>query len=170
MNTLWTPQNIANVATVVLTAASTAVTGIDRATLYPGSEIPWDNCTCGLLALAITDRYISRNFPVSAQDQQRNCCDLQVVFAFSLACVRCVPSPTEDADMPTVKDEIAAFTQQEWDAFTVWTTVQQSLASLESQSAITGWVVNDQVSVGPQGGCAGTELHFKVGLSYNCGG
>lgn len=176
MNTAWSPTKVTDVATIILNAVNaalgqTAAGSPERVTLTPGSEIPWDDCSCGLLSLAVTNRYVSRLFPVSAVDLPTNCCDTNIVAEMSLAIIRCVPGPGENGQSPTPEDMAAAFAVQESDAYTVWTAVECALDVMYQATnniMVFGFIINDQLTVGAEGGCAGTELHFKVGWTYPC--
>ena len=57
---------------------------------------------------------------------------------------------------------------QESDAFVVWNTTECVLSELADMNLINNYIVNDQVNVGAQGDCSGSELHFKFGLFMPC--
>lgn len=177
MSTCLTKTSPSTVAVTVLDTVSAALTGsaggpVSRIALMPGLEIAWDDCQCGTLALAVTNRYTSRNFPITAQDLPVNCCNLYLVYEYALVIVRCVPGETTDARPPKVAALASAFDVQESDAFVLRTQTECALASLYTPTGsetIAAYVVNDQPSLGPQGGCAGSQLNFKVAFSYPCG-
>ena len=175
------PTAVSNVLTPLLTAVSTGLAGTangapNRVLFQPGAEVAWDECDCGLLAVKVNRRYRTRGFPEDWTDRViGNCDELGIVVDCSLQLVRCVPIVGENDSLPASDTALlnAAIREQE-DAYTVWRTTQCYLTLLRepapgSPQLITDYVINDQTPLGPQGGCAGTELHFKFGLYIDCG-
>jgi len=153
----------------VLSAAAVAVSGsaggpIQRVEMHPGAEVAWDDCNCGLLALWTPRRYFSRGALFSdANDQVQNCQSVTRVVQFSLVILRCVPIPDDNGNPPTAADLTAAYAIQEDDAYTVLQSTMCVMTSLDN-TQIGAFVINDQVTLGPLGACAGTQLNFSVGF------
>jgi hypothetical protein len=176
VSTCWTATKPFTTAQAVLAAAETALVPTAggrplRVVCVPGAEVAWDECDCGTLSLAVTNRYVSRSFPTSAADLPTNCCDTYIVYEMALSIVRCVPGPGANGTAPGEAQLTASLGVQEEDAFVLWTTVECVLAGLyrpTGNETIAGFILNDSVSLGPSGNCAGTELHFKVGWTIDC--
>jgi len=174
---VWQPGSVAAVATTLLAAASTALTGtsggaVRRVVFAPGADVAWDNCDCGQLALAVRRRYTSRAFPTDASDVvMGNCENALVVFDCALSIVRCAPTPDVNGRPPSSQalSDVAAVLEE--DAYVVWNTTYCTLVNMRDANPrrVADFVINDQTSLGPLGGCAGTELHFKFGLYVPCG-
>jgi hypothetical protein len=65
---------------------------------------------------------------------------------------------------PPSADQDAAAQILAADAYQVLFSVSQLLCSLKDSGAISDYVIQDQVVMGPEGGCVGTELRFAVGM------
>jgi hypothetical protein len=174
---IWQSTNATAIVNTVLTAVSNALTGtsggpVKRTVFEPGSDVAWDACDCGQLALVIRRRYTSRSFPTDGSDLiVGNCENVLIVFDCALSIVRCVPISDINGKPPSPAALGAAAQIQDEDAYTVWNTTYCTLVSLRDANPrrVTDFIVNDQTSLGPQGGCSGTELHFKFGLYVPCG-
>jgi len=176
--TMMSSTSVLTVATQVLTAAAVALSGsssgpVKRVALFPGTEVPWDECDCGLLALNVVQMYNSRGGMLqSAGDVYQNCEPPVRVATMQLAVVRCLPvaSPSSVTQAPTPAQMIAAFAVQEEDAFLVWQSTQCVLNQLDDPTnpQVAAQLVNERISLGPAGGCVGTQLTFKVGWYRSC--
>lgn len=156
--------------------ASTSAGRPGRVALLPGTEVSWDGCDCGSLSVRVLRRYRTRRFPVDFSDQViGNCNELGIVVECAMLLLRCSPVVGEsDIDPPTVAALTRAMQDEQEDAFIVWDTTQCYLNTLANPAPghlrlIDNFIINDQVSIGPMGGCSGTELHFKIGFYVNCG-
>ena len=161
-----------NILTAMSTALATTTGGAPkRSTLVPGAEIPWDNCQCGTLSLAVTNRYASRNFPATTADQPVNCCNTMMVYEMSLSIVRCVPGMDADAAPPSPAALGTAFKIQDEDAFVLWTELECILKELYTPTgneSIAAYIINDEPTLGASGNCAGVQVNFKVAWNYDC--
>jgi hypothetical protein len=165
---------------VVFDTAAAIVTGVgvalgsgangtpERIGVVPGSEIAWDACDCGQLAIVIPRRYASNSFPTEAS-VVRNCENALVVAQLTLGLQRCAPNPSENGDPPKMATLQNAAMNQEEDVFIVRSTTQCILEHLQDVSDVASFTLTTQDSVGPQGGCYGTELTIFVGFYVNCG-
>lgn len=169
--------SVLTVANLVLTAASQALSGssagpINRVLMSPGAEVAWDECECGLLALSTGRVYRSRGQIFNDAGDVFLNCDAEIrVVSFSLSVVRCVPSVGDNVtSAPTADALTAAFAIQEEDGFLVWEAVTDTLCALVKASPpqVPAYVVNERVPLGPQGGCAGSQINFKVGWYRPC--
>jgi len=176
--TILTATSVLNVATQILSAASVALSGsssgpVSRVVMAPGIEVAFDECDCGLLALTTGNAFPSRGpLMTNAGDTFLNCEPEVFAVTFNLAVARCVPvsAPDDDTAAPMPAQLIAAFTAQEEDAFLVREAVANVLCALAGPPTptIAAWVINDRVPLGPLGGCAGTQLTFKVAWYRDC--
>lgn len=173
MSYYWTPTALNAVMAGLVTDVAAALVPtlggkVNRACVIPGSQAAWDNCQCGQLTLMHTRTFRSRNFPQDATGQFTKCDDFKLVYDMTMTLVRCVPGTLSGGQPPACEALAAANAVQESDAFVVWTTVDCSLSQLAEVNLVTDYIINDQTAVGPQGQCAGTELHFQVGLFPPC--
>lgn len=178
MSYFWTTTALPNLLSGLLGDVNTALGATpagacDRALLLPGADIPWDACECGTLGVAVRRAYRTRNFPQDAQDVYTKCDDFAMAFDLTMVVLRCVPlgdtnEPNTLYVPPTPAQSLAALQVQESDRAVVFNTVTCSLSELEDVSLVGSYIVNDSVSLGPQGGCAGSQLNFKVALYPPC--
>ena len=134
-----------------------------RICLYPGAEPTWDACDCGMLALHVPRNYPSDRFPdqkVAPPFKPGAGCSIPfTVVEYVVTVLRCVPG--NDNDRPPSCDRLnASMATQLDDRQAVLWGVQ---CCLESRTHM----ISDQLAVGEQGGCAGSELHVFVAFS-NC--
>lgn len=137
---------------------------LDRVGIVPGA-IAWDACdTCGQLALAVHRNYLSINFPQErtmteiADPPQYLCADIVV------QAIRCVPTVSESGAPPSTTALDNSAQDILIDASAVLCTVNATLSKMESNQLILDWMIRQQVYVGPQGACAGSELVVVVGI------
>lgn len=166
----WTSTSEYIITTDIVKAVTTALAAspggaVARASVVPGSAIAWDECDCeGSLMLAVNRHFRTRNFPQDASGTYTKCQDTKLVVDCSLAIIRCVSGVDENGDAPTPEQLGADAATQGSDAFTVWEAAQCILSQMEQGVLITDYIINDQSYTGPQGNCAGSELHFQFGL------
>jgi hypothetical protein len=175
--TMMAATSVLTVASQVLSACQVALSGsssgpVNRVALYPGAEIAWDECDCGLLAINVVRMFNSRgNMLQDAGDVYQACEPPVRVASFQLTVVRCLPVTGHDVTSPPTPEQlIAAFAVQEEDSYLVWTATQCVLNQLDdpTQPKVAAQLVNDRISLGPLGGCVGTQLNFKVGWYRSC--
>jgi hypothetical protein len=170
---LWTRTAVPNllsglVGDVNAALATTTLGRTDRAIVAPGVDIAWDNCQCGQLAAFHKRTYRSRNFPQDATDQFTKCDNFTVVFDLSMTLVRCVAIMSDNGVPPKPAQVLADLQNQEEDAYVLWTTLDCSLRELQAVNLVSSYIINQETTLGPQGGCAGTQVDFKLSLYPPC--
>lgn len=142
----------------------------DRRCVYPGAELPWDNCDCGLLAVHIKTTYPSESFPfqLGGQGASVSCKVPWTVVAYAVTILRCTPG-MDDAGRPPPCPELDAAARLDFlDRSAVWRGVACYLATPINPGGDTRpHLLQEQLSIGDQGQCAGSELNVLVGLA-NC--
>lgn len=140
--------------------------------LYPGRQIPWDECQCGQLALAITRVYGSDVFPnVSTGHNQKSCGPQMQVAEVVVQVARCVPGPDTNGEPPAPADLYAAALSIESDRAAVLAALACCLETLYGQRRLFAWAIGESATVGDLGGCVATETTFYLGLrNCLCGG
>lgn len=141
----------------------------NRVCIVPGGGAAWDECDCGQLALFITRNYASNSFPNQAGFTLEPACTTYDVAEVTVQVVRCVPSQTDDGP-PTCDALDEATRLQEVDAYAVRDAARCHLdAVVRTQTTpLTDWFIRDQTRIGPEGGCAGSELHLVIGVIDPC--
>lgn len=141
----------------------------NRSCVVPG-EVAWDECQCGMLAVSIRRLYSSRVFPGDAsQDGEFGACDIPyTVIEYAITIARCV-AVTDDAGNPPPCSALDSAAQI-WaeDAMAVRNGVGCCLADMIDANTIAEYTLEEQVSVGPAGGCVGSELKALVGIINKC--
>jgi hypothetical protein len=173
MSYFWTRTALPNLLSGLLgdvaTALETTTRGaVKRAVVLPGIDIPWDDCTCGYLAIAKRRAYRSRSFPQDALDVYTKCDDFTMAYDLAMVMMRCVAGVSDNGVPPKPSQTLADLQAQEEDAYVVWTTVDCALRQLQDTNLINNYILNEQLTLGAQGLCAGTQLNFKVGLFPPC--
>lgn len=139
---------------------------LGRICVVPG-EIAQDECECGQLVGAIARWYLSESFPQeqsAASDRISPCEAPYIVARMLINLTRCAPQPIGEAVAPTCEAlDTAAQTYIE-DAHVVLNAVTCKLESMKSADDIIDFAVVEQVSVGPEGQCVGSELVVLVAL------
>jgi len=140
-----------------------------RRCLVPGIEPEAANC-CegeGQLTVNVARSYPSRKFPVPDLGVPVNCDVPWDVVTFNVVVFRCMP--TGDRHHPPTCDQLddTAFTVMS-DMAAVRAGVACCLRDIDTVSPILGdgytWGLGDHASVGPEGGCVGTNLTVLVGI------
>lgn len=161
------------VSEALLACAAAGVDNAGELTLHrvgavPG-EVAWDSCECGLLTISEGRAYPSIRFPTEGLDDATPCGAPYTVVEFLLTLVRCVPVPSEDMEPPPVTELSAAAEQLNRDRGMLKTAAWCCLQDLYNTDQIAAWTVGASETIGPQGGCAGTQLTVMVGFLNDCG-
>lgn len=135
--------------------------------LVPGN-IAWDGCECGQLAQTIQATYPTRTFPADASgDPLQGGCKTRPQAVQVLASItRCVSGMSSGMPPkpPTCGALLADALVQQGDAFAVRNAVECCLATYKTNRAILDYRVGRTTFVGPDGGCAGSELTYTFQL------
>jgi len=125
-----------------------------------GSQLVWDDCACGLLAVHVPRVFPSETFPIIKQSATN--CDVPFTVAeYVVSILRCVPQPDAKGNPPDCDKVSAAALIDFTDRWAVWRGVQCCLAGIRPH------VMQEQLAIGEAGACAGSELHVLV-ASANC--
>lgn len=141
--------------------AATAAGPPDRRCVYPGGEVAWDDCECGLLAVNHTNLYPSRTFPEPTREPPFRCDPPWWVATLVVTLVRCVG--TGEADRaPSCEELDAATLTQDVDV----EAMQRGVACCFSTRQ-PPWLIGDHLPVGPDGACVGSQLTVLAAFG-NC--
>jgi hypothetical protein len=163
------PLAFHTVASRVLTAVEDALEAagnpVQRSCVVNGA-IAWDECDCGLLAVAVGRQYLSNSFPSPLTDTDSSQCGAAWLVAdLVLQVIRCAPSPQNGAFSPSCDALDGSAQEVITDAWYVMETVPCLLESMkEDTREIIDYLVRTLTPQGPQGGCVGSELVFTVGV------
>lgn len=178
MSYFWTRTALPNLMNGLVQDVGNALVGSlagrpDRVVVLPGIDVAWDSCQCGQLSIVCRRAYRSRNFPQDALDNYTKCIDFAMVFDLSMTLVRCVsigegPEPQAVYRPPSPVQTLHDLQVQEEDRAVVWETVDCSLSQLGQTNLLSSYILNESLTLGPQGMCAGSQLNFKVSLYGPC--
>lgn len=137
---------------------------VQRACMVPGS-IPWDACECGMLAISVDRIYLSDRFPEQQTEVVGSCQPAWEVAEYVVQIIRCAPVPQDNTTIyPTEQAMTTAAQTLLGDAWTVLTTTASFLCQEKDDNDLIDYVIDQQATMGPEGGCVGTELRFLVGM------
>lgn len=131
----------------------------DRQCVMYGSDITWDECDCGQLAVHMVRTYLSQSFP-QILVEPNNCTAPYTVSELVVTILRCVPQPDNQGNPPSCEQVSAAARTDFADRAAVWRGVACCLVGQL-------YVITEQLPVGEAGACAGSELHVLVATA-NC--
>lgn len=138
-------------------------TSISRVGIVPGA-IAWDGCDdCGQLALAAQRFYLTDNFPVEVATSDMGHGSILGMDAVVQA-IRCAPTVGVNGAPPTTSAFDASAQQVLDDAFACLCATQTVLENDFNTGVILAYLIRQQVFVGPEGACVGSELSFAVGI------
>lgn len=131
-----------------------------RVCLYPGAEVAWDDCECGLLAVHHTNVYPSDRFPDQKLEGPFNRCAPKLWVAdIRVTVVRCAPE-TDDETPPSCDALNDATVVQDVDIEAMHAGVECALRGMFQR-------IVAHTPVGPGGQCVGSELSVLTGIA-NC--
>lgn len=157
-----------NLAKAILSYVDTNTTSqFDRVAVVPGL-IAWDGCDCGALYLMVNQTYASDSWPMQKVDADvsEGCTAIYEGGEFVLQVMECAPSPQGQSVMPTVQAQEAAAQLVRRDAYQTYRAVNSFLCAAREDRDVEEFIVDAQVVQGPSGGCVGTELRFRVALTW----
>lgn len=150
---------------VYVNAHTTAQYG--RVGVVPGL-IAWDGCDCGALYLMVNQSYASEVFPMQKVDADLSggCSALYEGAEFVLQVMQCAPSPQGQSAAPTVDAQETAAMAVRRDAYETYRAVNAFLCQARDTRDVEDFIMDASMVQGPSGGCVGTELRFRVGLTW----
>ena len=135
-----------------------------RICIVPGLQA-WDDCTCGAVIISVPRIYGSRSFPSEGFTNDQDPCGLPYVVAdFTITVLRCAPMPKGVNQLPSCEDLDAAARIWFDDADAIRRSVASAVQTMKNNETIEDYVLRDQPSVGPAGGCVGSEYHLFIGI------
>lgn len=149
-----------------------------RSCVVPGQEVAWDNCCAGevggQLTVNVARVYPSRNFPDIDQGRPSNCVTPYMVVQYNVTILRCSPAQNERGRPPScgALAENTELTLRDLEQVRLGAACclldEDSVTTLLMQPYV--WVFGDQTTLGPEGGCAGSQLIIFVGIPpcYEC--
>lgn len=149
---------------------NTGALSIDRVCIVPG-EIAWDQCQCGQLVIAETQRFPSLSFPLEGADRTQECGSPYLVVQLTVSLTRCVPVMDQDGNPPDCGELSVAAQQLSKDMSAVRKAAECCLDTTwnDTSQGLVAYELGAQTVVGPEGGCAGSELVVFLGFANGCG-
>ena len=136
--------------------------------LVPG-EVAWDNCQCGQFAQTIESVFGSNSFPTPATDTRQTPCGPNLtVVVVRASLVRCVHGVSDDGRPPSCAALLADALTLEDDRWAVRRGVACHLADLRAAYTVVDFALDASTTLGPSGGCAGSELTYRFALGALC--
>ncbi|MGW2213194.1 hypothetical protein [Streptomyces sp. NPDC001781] len=135
-----------------------------RVSVVPGL-IAWDGCDCGALYLMVNQTYASDNWPMQKieADPSESCGAVYEGAELVLQVMQCAPSALP---APTVAAQENAAMLVRRDAYETRRAVNAFLCRARDERDVEDFIVDASLVQGPQGGCVGTELRFRVALTW----
>ena len=159
------------VCQAILTAAHNGLsTDVTRALITTG-QIAWDDCCDGQLAVSYTRTSPTESFPVEAvtispYGDGIECAPPYEIGEISVQIVRCAPQALNGQNAPSTDALLKASLQTLIDANQIRKAVAVALCALKADvTQRFDYFMRDQLMLGPEGGCVGSELHLYAGLA-----
>jgi hypothetical protein len=141
----------------------------DRRCVVPGQQVSWENCcagkTGGQLTVHVAQVYPSRSFPDPDLRRPANCDAPYLVVEYVVTVLRCSPANGKCDELEPVAEQTFRDLERVRDAAACCLLDKDPLQTL-LRGAYT-WAFGQQLTLGPEGMCAGSELHLLVGM-LNC--
>ncbi|MDK1473609.1 hypothetical protein QNO07_09275 [Streptomyces sp. 549] len=138
-----------------------------RSGVVPGA-IAWDECDCGMLAVAQNRVYLSDAFPEPSTAPAGARCDAAwEVGEYVLQLIRCAPNPQGQSLAPEVVALDASAQEVMRDTYEVLKAMSETLCRMHDARDISDFQLLPLTSQGPEGGCVGVEVVFLIGLWRN---
>lgn len=138
-----------------------------RSGVVPGA-IAWDACDCGLLAVSISQIYLTEIFPEPLSRRVGNACDAPYEVAeIAIQVVRCVPGADDQVIAPTVAELNTSAQEILRDAYEMLRATSLLLCEMNRDREIADFILRPLTAQGPTGVCGGNELRALVALPRN---
>lgn len=142
-----------------------------RQAVAVGSDLVWDECECGLLAVQTVRIFLSDNFPVVKQAGPFNRCHgaIFTVVQYHVSILRCVAQPRGNEEAPSAADMTNDSMIDLEDRWAIRRGVECCLADEADTNPGTApqYLLGEQIALGEGGKCAGSQLAVLVALK-NC--
>lgn len=137
-----------------------------RVAVVPGL-IAWDGCDCGAMYLFANQTFEVEDWPNQkiTNDISDQCSAPYEGTEYVLHVLECAPSGSGNSTAPTVEEQEAAARLVRRDAYQVRKYLKLWLCNARASEDIAEYIVDTQIVQGPEGGCVGTEIRFRVGLN-----
>lgn len=137
-----------------------------RVTGVPGPEVPWDDCKCGQLAIAVQHGpYRSERFPVEVLDTPltSGCFTDTTAIRLVASLTRCEYHPQGDqtGKPPTVAQQTEALRLQSVEGMVMRNALLCCLHDLKDSQVIDDWVVGATDSA-VNGACGEVSIVFSI--------
>lgn len=151
--------------------ANTDAGAPDRKAVVPGSDLVWDECECGLLAVQTPRIFLSDSFPIVKQTGPFNRCHgaIFTVVQYQVSILRCVTQPEGNEEAPAASAMTGDSIIDLEDRWAVRRGVECCLAKEADDHPGTAplYLIGEQLALGEGGKCAGSQLNVMVALK-NC--
>ena len=145
--------------------ASTQSGAPNRYCVVPGA-IAWDECDCGTLAVALTRSIVADAFNIDSLQfiSATRCGAPYLIGDLILQVIRCAPNPQGSQLSVSCEDLERSAREVTIDAYESFNGVICALTEMVDMNTIDDFALREQVMVGPQGGCVGSEVRFSVSI------
>lgn len=134
--------------------------------LVPTQLIPWDSCDCGgQYAAAIQTVYGSDLFPQPFVGTWVKCSPRWWVARVLISVTRCVPTIDEVGLPPSCAAELVAALTLENDRTATRQAIACCLQAMRDGQRGLNWSIDQSITVGELGGCAGVETTVFIGVT-----
>jgi hypothetical protein len=157
------------VCNAILGAAQTGLALPANRNLITTGQIAWDDCCDGQLAVSLTRVSPCEEFPIETinfAEYGDACSPPYEIGEISVQLVRCAPQALNDQTAPSPDALSKAALQTMIDANQIRRSVTLALCLLKADiTQRFDFFIRDQLMIGPEGACAGSELHLYAGLA-----
>jgi hypothetical protein len=166
------PTAIWDQANALLLCVSAELAGLEagapaRSLVSPGAEIAWDDCQCGQLTVHVLRAFPSDKFPILKLDGPfTRCAPKLTVVEFVVTILRCVPVQDDQGRAPAAAKLHAAALTDQLDRAAVRRGIVCCLTAEDPRRQLN-FLMQEQLAIGSEGECMGSEQHVFVGLP-NC--
>lgn len=136
--------------------------------LVPG-DIAWDDCQCGSFTQTAGPWLWSNNGRVTTGyiGDANNCGPHYLGIEVTAEVLRCVAQPVGDALAPTCEALLLDRQQLDTDAAAIRNGIICCLQTLLADEGIESFEIMSHTPIGPQGGCVGSQVKYRIWLG-NC--
>lgn len=142
---------------------------LNRVCLHVPGQIAWDDCQCGSFTQTAGPWLWSENgrTPTELFGDENHCRTAFTGIAVTAEVLRCVPGVDDDGNSPSCEALAFASQQLHADAVAMRRGIVCCLENMRVAGEIEAWGVVSHNAIGPEGGCAGSQLVYRFWLP-NC--